>query len=197
MSKKWEVIIAVASIVLAVVLWRWPWPLTKKPDLYSLRVQVVDPARTPVRNSMVRTSAGNEPHLLPDGWWEVQIPRAKVPVDGRVSVWAEHADWATAHAEVRLDEDAEPNLELRLQPPQGTVPGIVVDAQGRGVAGARVTVLEHAVGAAETDRDGRFHILLTAAAGTKVTLHVEHPDHLSQDAFCYVGTSCPVYLDGR
>lgn len=109
MTKKRQMIMAtvafvvtVVGFVLTIVFWRFPWQPETRPALYSLRVQVVDPARTPLRGSTVRTSAGNEPHLLPDGWWEVQIPGAKVPKDGRVTVWAEHPEWAAAQAVVSL-----------------------------------------------------------------------------------------------
>ena len=195
MSRKWQIAIAVFTTLLAVAFWRWPWPLFRQPDLYSLRVQVVDPAHTPVKDSLVRVSAGNEPHLLPDGWWEVQIPRAKVPEDGRVSVWAEHPDWASARSIIQLADDAQPRLELRLETPQSTLSGLVADEHRRGLAGARVSIVEHGAATAETDRDGRFSVRLPVASGTKVRVHVEHPKHAPRDAYCYVGTPCWVDLD--
>jgi|GEM_PF-5819884 len=173
------------------------WFGLRPPALYSLRIQTVDPSGNPVRGATVHVSTGNEPHLLPDGWWEVQIPHAKVPSDQRVTVWGEHPDWAAAREVLHLGRDPEPSFELHLRTPTGTILGTVVDDRRRAVGGARVTVLDQTVAAAETDHDGRFTFHLLAAVGTKVTIHVEHPHHPPQDAFCYVGAACPVYLRDR
>jgi len=188
--------LGIFGIVLTIAVWLWPAPPWRKtPSLYSLRVQVVDPARAPIQGAVLRVSAGNEPHLLPDGWWEVQIPEAKVPRDRRVIVWAEHEKWTTASAVLPLAQDANPRLEIRLSRPQSVLHGSVYDKNGRGIAGVRVSVREYLVDPIETDRDGRFRFVLPAADRQKVTLHAEHRDHPPRDAFCYVGGSCEVALD--
>ena len=87
-------------------------PPSPKPELYSVRVQILDPQGQPVSGSAVRASAGNEPHLLPDGWWEIQIPAAKVPADGQISLWAAHEAWEGNRADLRLGEDPNPRVEI-------------------------------------------------------------------------------------
>lgn len=117
MSRIWQWIFAIAGIALSIAFWRWQYP--QSPALYSLRVQVIDPAGNPVRGAALHVSAGNEPHLLQDGWWEVQIPRAKAPQNGRVTLWVEHPEWAVARATISLGDDPQPSLELKLATPQG------------------------------------------------------------------------------
>ncbi len=174
-----------------------PPPLqTPRPAMYYLRVQVLDPDGRPVDGSTVRASAGNEPHLLPDGWWQVEVAAAKVPLDRSVTIWAEHPAWESGRADLELSLDENPRIEVRLKVPESRLGGVVVDAAGRGVADARVTVRDHAAGAAVTDRDGKFELTVKAARDQNIRLHVEHPGFPPRDSFCLAGRDgCAVVLD--
>ncbi|MCG8456838.1 MAG: CHAT domain-containing protein [Holophagales bacterium] len=190
--------IAVLGIVLILVAWRFAFGGEVAPDsptLYALRVQVLDPHGQPVEGSSLRVSAGNEPHLLPDGWWQVEIPATKIPTNGEVRVWAEHPHWASSNATVGLAEDPNPRVEVRLGVPEERIRGVVVDATGRGVEGVRVTARSFAGSAAVTDRDGGFVLTVQAAPDRRVRLHAEHAELGANDSFCYAGgEACVVTL---
>ncbi len=198
--------VGILGAVLTTLAWLWPRPPNgpgpspaPEPAIYSLRVQVLDPDGHPVRGSTVKASAGNEPHRLPDGWSQVDIPAAKVPLDGKVTIWAELPPWEPGRVEVELGADANPAVEVRLKAPEtpaSRLGGIVVDAATRrGVAGARVTVRDHPGDAAETDQDGKFELAVEATKGKRVRLNVDHPDFPPEDAFCYAGSfTCSVTL---
>lgn len=184
-------------VVLSVFSWlrpQQPAP-TPSPDLYSLRLQVLDATGRPVEGSKVKTSAGNEPHLLPDGWWQIEIPAVKVPANGQVTLWVEHPEWKEARRILQLGDDPNPQLEIRLEVPDEPLAGIVVNAEGRGVEGARVTARNFAASAAVTDQDGRFELSVEAARDQRVRLHIEHSDYVPKDSFCFAGsTGCSVVL---
>lgn len=167
------------------------------PDLYALRLQVLDPSGRPIDGSSVRTSSGNEPHLLPDGWWQLEIPRAKVPLDGQINIWAEHSQWKTARKVVRLGDDPNPALEMRLEVPRERVGGSVVDAEGRLIEGARVSVQNHDGSSSITDSDGRFELWISAAQHAKARLYVEHANYPPpQGGSCFVGRDgCSLILE--
>src|SRR5258708_7606655 len=87
----WGIGLGVLGALLTLATWRWPFH--HMPGIYAVRVAVLDPQGRPIVGATVRASAGNEPQMLPDGWWEVEIPAAKVPANGWVSLWAEHENW--------------------------------------------------------------------------------------------------------
>ncbi len=121
-----------------------------------------------------------------------------MPLDRKVTLWAEHPAWETDKQEVELTDDQNPSVEVRLKTPaapEWRLGGIVFDAVNRGVAGARITVRSHVGGGAQTDQDGRFELTVEAARGRRVRLHVKHPDFLPADPYCYAGRlDCPVAL---
>ncbi len=113
--------------------WLWPRSATEPPSaepaLYALRIQVLDPDGQPVGGATVRTSTGNEPQLLPDGWWEVEIPATKVPADRKVTVWAEHAGWEGGRTDLELGGDPYPRAEVRLKAADSAPPTVLPAAE--------------------------------------------------------------------
>jgi hypothetical protein len=138
-------------------------------------VQVLDPQGSPVSGAKVRTSAGNEPHLLPDGWWEVQVPSAKVPVDGHLAIWAEHQDWASSRIDLSLAKDANPQVEIRLKEARTRLSGRVLDGDGRVLGGVRVSTEDGGSAEVTSKADGSFEPHLPVPPGTQVALLAEHP----------------------
>lgn len=175
----------------------WLWQ-GSKPPLYAIRVQVLDPQGRPVTASTVRASAGNEPQLLPDGWWEIEIPAAKVPADGRISLWAEHDSWEGNRTELHLDEDQNPRVEIRLKKPETWLRGRVVDGSDRALSGVRVFRQDGAPGLAITDAEGRFELNLSVPRETRIRLRSEYAGWLPGDDFCYSGRdTCSIILEKR
>lgn len=199
----WGIGLSLLGVVLTLAAWLWPRspasPLPPpKPALYSVRVQVLDPQGQPVRGSTVRTSAGNEPHLLPDGWWEIQVPAAKVPADGQVSLWAEHKEWRGNRMNLYLGEEPNPQVEIHLKAPETRLRGQVVDENNRALAGVRVTQQDGAPMEATTDAEGRFELTLSVPQGKRVGLRAEHSGSAPKDTFCYAGSdSCSIVLEKR
>ena len=190
--------IGIIGALLTALAWyfpREPDP-TPSPELYALRVQVLDPDGRPVDGSTIRVSSGHEPHLLPDGWWQIEIPRAKLRRDGQITLWAEHPKWNNARKVLRLAEDPNPQAEVRLEVPRERISGVVVDVEGRGVEGARVSVRDHTGSTATTNREGWFELWVTAARNEKPRLHIEHADFPPQDGSCYAGRDgCSLVLE--
>jgi len=193
----WGIGLSLLAAVFALGAWLWPHPPVK-PEMYAVRVQVLDPQGQPISGSTIRTSAGNEPHLLPDGWWEVQIPAAKVPADGSISLWAEHKDWEGNRMDLRLGADPNPRIEIRLKQPETWLRGRVVDGRDRALSGVRVTRQDGAPGEAITDADGRFALKLTLPRERRIRLRSEYKDWKPGDDFCYTGRdSCPIILEKK
>ena len=192
--------LSVLGVVATLATWFWPRPANpvpgpEKPALYAVRVQVLDPQGRAVAGAKVRTSAGNEPQQLPDGWWEIEIPAAKVPVDGRVTLWAEHPEWLGSRAELTLGRDPNPRAELHLREPESRLRGQVVDGRNRALAGVRIFRQDGGPEEARTDGEGRFELKLGVPPETRVGLRAEYRD-TAEETFCYAGRDgCSIVLD--
>ncbi len=187
----------VLLVALTLTAWFWPRP-PEKPALYSVRVQVLDPQGRPVDGSKIRTSAGNEPHLLPDGWWEIQIPAAKVPANYLITLWAEHTEWDGNQMDLLVSADPNPSVQIRLKQPESWIRGRVVDSKDRALSGVRITRQDGAPGEAITDADGRFALRLALPREERVRLRSEYKGWKLGDDFCYTGRdSCPILLEDK
>jgi hypothetical protein len=192
----WDWGIALSALGVIVGLAAWYWPRSPEPLIYAVRVQVLDPQGLPVPGSTVRASAGNEPQRTPDGWWEVEIPAAKVPADGQITLWAEHPDWQGNREDVLLGNDPNVRIEIRLKEPESWLRGQVVDESGQGLAGARVFRQDGRAGEAVTDAEGRFAFKLSVSPETRVRLGAEHEGLSPADTFCLAGRdTCSIVLE--
>jgi hypothetical protein len=187
--------LSVLSVVLTTGAWHWLHQ-PEKPQMYEVRVQVLDPQGHPVDGSNIRASAGNEPHLLPDGWWEVQIPAAKVPSDGHVTLWAEHKEWEESSADLPLGAERNPKVTIHLTPPETWIRGTVVDGANNPLSGVRVTSQDGLAGVAITDAEGRFSLKLAVPRETQVRLRSTSAGWKTGDDFCYAGRdTCGIILE--
>ena len=199
----WSIGLSLLGVVLTLAAWYWPRspspePPPAKPAIYAVRVQVLDAHGNPVEGSAIRVSAGNEPQRTPDGWWEVEIPAAKVPADGRVTIWAEHKDWGTNRATLSLGADPNPRTEIRLKEPESWIRGQVLDAKDRPRAGVRVSRLDGVPDVTTTDAAGRFALKLSVPAESRVRLAASVGGAQLGDSFCYSGRdSCSISLEAR
>jgi tRNA A-37 threonylcarbamoyl transferase component Bud32 len=189
-------------VVLTLGAWLWPRfqtarPPSPKPEAYALRVLVVDPQRRSV-DATIYPPTGSVLRRLPDGWWEVTIPAGKVPVDGWISIRAEHEDWEANRKDLHLEEDPNPRVVIPLKAPESWLRGEVVDPNNRPVAGARVSRLEGAREEAVTGPKGRFELKLPVRPEKRVRLRTEHEGWAPGDDFCFSGRdTCYIVLYRR
>ena len=164
-------------------------PRTEKPGLYAVRVVVLGPDLRPVEDSEIRTSAGNEPQRVAGGW-EIEIPRAKVPEDGKLTFWAEHpVSGSQGTKEILLGDDPTPSAQIRLRVLEATVRGTVLGPDRRALSGARVSVSGYGDESVFTEKTGTFQLLAHAPRGDRVRIRADHPDYLPQEVFCWAGSS--------
>lgn len=197
----WGLAISLIGLVATLAAWFWPFsptppPQPIKPGIYAVRVQVFDPQGHPVEGARVRTSAGNEPQGLPDGWWEVEIPAAKVPKDGQVSLWADHPDWDGNRVDLDLGDDPNPRAEIHLKRPETLLRGRV--EANWALSGIRISRKDGVPGEAITDAQGRFELKLSEPQGRRVRLQAEQAGSEVGDAFCFAGSdNCSILLERR
>lgn len=198
----WGIGLSLAGVALALAAWLWPRSPTvlppPKPETYAVRVAVLDPQGHSLDDATVRTSVSNESKRLPNGWWEVDIPAAKVPANGWVSFWADHKDWEGNQAGLHLGKDPNPPLEIRLKPPEAVLRGRVVDGRQRSVSGALVFPADGTPskpGRALTNAEGQFELKLPVPRETSVRLRAERTGLSSDETLCYAGRDgCSITL---
>jgi len=198
---RWGLGFLLLALVLVLSLWfrpRFAAAPPAKPEIYTVHVQVLDPQGLPIDRAALHASAGMTPRRLPEGWWEVRVPAAKVPADGLISLWAEHAEWDGNRTDLHLSEAPNPRTEIRLKRPESWLRGRVVDDADRALAGVRVSRQDGTAGEAITDSEGRFALELPVRRETRVRLRAEREGWAQGDEFCYAGRdSCWFVLEKR
>jgi hypothetical protein len=199
----WAAGLSLLAVALALGAWLWPRaseppPAPSKPEIYAVRVQVLDPEDRPVGGATISTSVGNEPQQLQNGWWEIEIPAEKVPADGKISLWAEHPEWGAKRVDLRLGKHPNLRAEIRLMEPQTWLRGRVIDGNDRALPGVRVSRKDGIPGQAVTDAQGRFALKLSEMPGKRVRVQAEHTGSEPGDTFCYAGTNyCIIAMEAR
>jgi hypothetical protein len=152
------------------------WLKTKPsgpPDVYRLRVIVLDPQHTPVTGATLRTAALNDTATNDKGIAELTIPRATLTAAGKITIYAD-LDSAGLHAshDIQLAADPNPTATIELKSVRdAVVSGLVEDDQSHAIAGATVSILGGESGL--TKHDGTFTLKANAAVGQQVRLHAE------------------------
>ena len=169
-------VLAVLAVLGAVVDFSavWSWFRPAFPELYRIRVTVLDSGSLPVDNAKVWSSLGGEAKKVAGGW-EFNIPRAATPKDGTLTVFASRpAAFELGSGRLQLAREPNPTLTLRLERDlSAQVRGIVVGSSNRAIAGARVCVVGFESEAAATGPTGGFVLPAHAAEGQQVQLHIE------------------------
>ena len=145
-----------------------------KDTIYRIRVTVLNDQKLPIEDAKVWSSIGGEPMKVAGGW-HFEIPAAKRPQDGRLTIFAsQENDHLTGARELQLEADYNPAVVIQLErDTSAKVRGQVVDSRGRAVAGARVSVAGYEAEAVVTKEGGNFELPAHAAVGQQVRLHAE------------------------
>jgi hypothetical protein len=143
------------------------------PDIYQVRVRVLDVQGRSVDDARVTSSVGGE--VMRSGTdWQFTIPATARPADGKVIVRAERpAAFQQGETELQLGRSAAVPATIELRgDPQVRVRGIVLDTSRSAIAAARVVVIgyeEHAL----TGEDGAFSLPAHAADGQQVQVRAQ------------------------
>lgn len=152
-----------------------------RPDVYHLRIIVLDPQHTPVTGATLRTAALNDAATNDQGIAELTIPRATLSADGKITIYA-GLDSADLHASKDIELAADPNpiatIELTASR-DAVVSGLVEDDKLHAIAGATVSILGGESGL--TKANGTFTLKANAAVGQQVRLHADKPGYQAVD----------------
>jgi len=141
--------------------------------LYIVRVFVLGLDKQPVEDARVTSSNGGEAKKI-QGGWEFDIPPQSRPVGGKLKLFASEKNaFLAGNSTVALDKDYFPAVEIQLeQDTSAVVRGVVIDAHGRSVAGARVSIPGY-TDVAVTDEMGNFVLPAHAADGQIVQVRAQ------------------------
>jgi hypothetical protein len=143
------------------------------PDLYRVKVIVLDVQGLPVETAKVWSAFGGEGKKV-SGGWEFDIPGSAMPVDKTLDVYAtEDSAFLSGHSTLKLASDHNPITTVALERKETTVHGRVTDENGEGIAGAIISIDGFPGEAMETDKSGNFLINAHAAENQPVWLQVQ------------------------
>ena len=162
--------------------------------IYHLRTIVLGPTATPVEDAKVWASASSEPKKIAGGW-QFDIPEGSKPQDGKLTIYASvESAFLTGKSEVQLGEDRNPTISIRLRADtSASVRGIIIDAAGNGISGARVMVVGYDSEAVFTGTEGSFSLPAHAANRQIVRVHAQKTGYTAANEDCLAGDS-PVTL---
>lgn len=116
-----------AAFVLMLLWWFSPLapvkPATEPPNnsganpiaIYRVRVTVLDLQQVPINNAELISSVGGEQKKVGSGW-EIDIPAASKPADGKVTVYASKSGAPLyGHEELVLEKDLNPAIKIQLR----------------------------------------------------------------------------------
>jgi hypothetical protein len=147
---------------------------------YHVRIVVLSVDNEPANEARVTSLYGEAPMQGP-GRWGVEIASQLKPSNGKVTFFAAAKDsYLAGNSTIELKDDWFPEITIQLHPlPSVAVRGVVVDASGRSVPGARVSVIGYS-DLATTDGMGNFSLSAHAADGQMVTVRAEKSSRSAQ-----------------
>lgn len=162
-----------------------PAPSGRRPDIYRVRVTVIDPQRRPVEDARVWSTVGGEPKKVAGGW-QFDIPSASVPTDGKVIFHASKENaFFDGERDLQLGKDPNPAVTIEMiKIVEGVVVrGIVVDETNNAIGEVRVNVVGYESEAVITKPNGGFVLPAHAAVGQQVLLHAEKPEYKAKNQY--------------
>jgi hypothetical protein len=141
----------------------------------TVRVTVIGPNGTIVDDADVTSNIGGEVKRV-SGGWEIAVPADSLPTSGEITIRAEQKS-TFSHGQTTVSSAGRrklvPATVTLKHDTSARVRGIVVDARGNAVKGARVQVVGYDSEGTVTSDGGGFDLPAQAAAGERVPLHAE------------------------
>lgn len=161
--------------------------------IYRVRIEVFNPAKEPVHDAEITSSAGGELKKT-DAGWEFTIPREEKPASNEVTFRAELKDaFLHGNSALKLEKDYFPQVTIQLESlPQASVRGMVEDEQGRPVEGARVWVLGYD-DTVTTGPTGSFSLPTHAADGQQITI-LGQKGNITAQTTAFAGRTAEIIL---
>ncbi len=151
-----------------------------QPDVYHVRVLVLDPHGVPAAGAVIKSPALNDTSVNDKGVADIAIPRATLPADGKVTLYADLGPALHGKQEIQLANDPNLTPTLTLQAvPAGVISGIVEDTSANALGGATVGIVGGE--SQTTPPDGSFKLNTSAGLSEQVTLHAQKPGYKSVD----------------
>ncbi len=141
------------------------------PDVYRVRVIVIDPDKRSVNDAKLTSSLGGEAMKV-EGGWQFVVPHSK---SSTIRFYAEvPSAFLRGEAELRLAADSSPSVTVQLaRSTSAMVRGIVTTERGQALSGTKVSVIGYGNESVTAAADGSFVLPAHAADGQQVQLHAE------------------------
>jgi hypothetical protein len=177
-SVVWIVVLLLVLVPTGFSLYQEIIKAKSKDTIYRIRITVLNDQKLPIEDASVWSSIGGEPMKVAGGW-HFEIPAAKRPQDGNLTIFASlENDFLRGARELQLNNDYNPAVVIQLErDTSAKVRGQVVDSRGRAVAGATVSVVGYEAEAVITKEGGNFELPAHAAVGQTIRLYAEKRGH--------------------
>lgn len=140
-------------------------------SLYRVTVVVLDPDGNRVKNCKVSTDVPSQAYDIGDAK-QVEISPGHLSADRKVIVFASDDFGRLGQKVLTLGNDQTPTVNVTLVPKPSEVRGNVFDRSGKGIVGARVSIIGNDESAVTTE-GGLFVIKTQVPSGQPLTILVE------------------------
>lgn len=187
-SLAWGVVLLLVLIPTGFSLYQEIVKARSKDTIYRVRVTVLNDQKLPIEDAKVWSSIGGEAMKVAGGW-HFEIPTAKKPQDGKLTIFAsQEKAYLKGSYELQLNTDYNPAIVIHLEhDTSAKIRGQVVDSRGRAVAGARVSVAGYGDESVITKEGGNFELPAHAASGQDVRMRAEKPGYGVADLYKRAG----------
>lgn len=186
------------ALFIATLIWWLTIPPVSPCQPYRVRVNVVTEQNVPVSDFEIWNSIDNTPSQK-SIYWEFEVPEAKKPADGKITVYAiKKSAYLSGQTVVELASNYNQIVALVLKKDTSArIKGQIQDAGGKLVQGARVVAYGHETEATTTGSDGRFDLPAHAASGERVQIYAVKDNYDSREWFPAGDTDAVVTLRAR
>lgn len=169
----------IGVFVFALLWWFSPFARVTVEGAYRVHLKVFDSSGAPVQGDDVRVrSSVSDDITKRDTEWEISIPAAKKPADGKITIWvAKEVAYLSGELGIILGSKLDVQATIALERDRSArLHGTIIDSSRQGVSGVRVCINEkdHCSGdPITTGRNGEFDFGSRWAKREQVQLRLE------------------------